>query len=118
VTARADAYSGGEAASTNQSGASATWKGTASGLLVIGPVGPTRGGLAVYVDGTLVEKIALRAATFAPRRVLASLTWPETRTHEVVLKALDTTGGSTVALDELVRLEGGSVSSTGSGSTG
>ncbi len=118
-TARADAYSGGEAASTNQSGASATWTGTASGLLVIGPVGPTRGSLGVYVDGSLTTTVPLRAPRFAARRVLAALTWPGTTSHEVVLKALDSTGGgSTVAVDELVRLEGGSVSSTGSGPTG
>jgi hypothetical protein len=106
-------YSGGSALSTEQTGARATWHGTASDLLIIGPVGPTRGRLDVIVDGHLVDTISLRADRYLARKVLASLHWNATGEHEVVLRAA---GGSgrTVAIDELVRLSSGSLSSPAS----
>jgi hypothetical protein len=106
-------YSGGTALSTDQVGATATWRGRASDLLIIGPVGPTRGRLEVIVDGHLVETVSLNAGTYAARRVLASLHWPATAEHRVVLRA-DGGAGRTVAIDELVRLDAGTLSSPAS----
>jgi hypothetical protein len=106
-------YRGGSALSTDQVGARATWHGTASDLLVIGPVGPTRGRLDVIVDGHLVDTVSLRADHYLARKVLASLHWDGTGEHEVVLRAASGSG-RTVAIDELVRLESGSLSSPAS----
>jgi hypothetical protein len=106
-------YSAGSALSTDQVGATATWEGRASGLLIIGPVGPTRGRLEVIVDGHLVKAVSLSAGAYAARRVLASLHWAETGEHRVVLRA-DGVAGRTVAIDELVRLDSGTLSSPAS----
>jgi hypothetical protein len=106
-------YSGGSALSTNQAGATATWQGRASDLLIIGPVGPTRGRLEVIVDGRLEKSVSLNAGTYAARRLLASLHWSGTGEHRVVLRA-EGAGGRTVAIDELVRLDSGTLSSPAS----
>ena len=106
-------YSGGSALSTDQAGATATWEGRASDLLIIGPVGPTRGRLEVIVDGHLVKTVSLNAGTYAPRRLLASLHWAGTGEHRVVLRAASA-DGRTVAIDELVRLDSGTLSSPAS----
>ena len=106
-------YSGGSALSTNQVGATATWQGRASDLLIIGPVGPTRGRLEVIVDGHLVKTVSLNAGAYAARRLLASLHWAGTGEHRVVLRS-DGAAGRTVAIDELVRLDSGTLSSPAS----
>ena len=106
-------YGGGTVLSTDQLGATATWRGPASDLLIIGPVGPTRGRLEVIVDGHLVRTVSLRASAYAARRVLATLHWPVTGDHQVVLRAAGV-GGRTVAIDEIVGLESGSLSSPAS----
>jgi hypothetical protein len=106
-------YSGGSALSTDQVGATATWRGAAGDLLIIGPVGPTRGRLDVMVDGRLVETVSLRANRYVARKVLASLHWDGTGDHVVVLRAAGV-AGRTVAIDEIVRLGSGPLSSPAS----
>jgi hypothetical protein len=111
--ARGPGYSAGSALSTDHVGASATWSGRASDLLIIGPVGPTRGRLEVIVDGRLVQSVSLRADRYVARSVLASVRWNDTGDHEVVLRAAGTSG-RTVAVDEIVRLDAGSLSAPAS----
>ena len=106
-------YSGGRALSTAQSGATATWRGRAGDLLVIGPVGPSRGQLEVIVDGRSVATVSLHAASYVARRVLATVHFDLSGDHEVVLRAIARPGASTVAVDEIVRLETGVLSSPG-----
>ncbi|HET7473154.1 MAG TPA: alginate lyase family protein [Candidatus Limnocylindrales bacterium] len=108
-----DGYSSGTALSTDQPGASATWKGTASDLLIIGPVGPTRGEMEVIVDGKLADRISLRANAYRARQVLDALHWTTPGSHTVVIRASGG-AGRTVAVDELVRLDAGSLSSPAS----
>ncbi len=106
-------YSGGHALSTDRSGSTATWRGRAGDLLVIGPVGPTRGQLEVIVDGRSVATVSLHAASYAARRVLATIHFDGSGDHEVVLRAAGRAGASTVAVDEIVRLATAGLSSPG-----
>jgi len=106
-------YSGGEALSTKQVGASATWHGRAIDLLIIGPVGPTRGSFQLIVDGTLVKTVSEYARTFAARTVLAEIHWSSTDQHTIVIRTVASSHGSTVAIDELVTLTTGALSQPG-----
>jgi hypothetical protein len=106
-------YSFGTALSTDQVGATATWKGTARDLLIIGPVGPTRGEIEVIVDGKLKHRISLRASSYVARQVLEALHWATSGAHTVVIRAAGA-AGRTAAIDELVRLDSGPLSSPAS----
>lgn len=106
-------YRNGAALSTGQTGATATWRGAVSEMLIIGPVGPTRGRLEVLVDGRLVESVSLRAASYRARQVLAHVRLDGGGNHTVVLRAA-AGSGRTVAVDELVRLVSGPLSSPAS----
>jgi hypothetical protein len=108
-----DRYSSASALSTTQAGATATWVGTASDVLIVGPVGPTRGRLDVIADGTLVETVSLRSSSYSARRVLATVHWSTTGEHTLALRAAGA-AGRTVAIDELVRFEAGTLSSPAS----
>jgi len=71
-------------------------------IRIQGPVGPTRGRAAVYVDGTRIGVIDLRARTFRPRATIFALSWPHRGVHWVELRVLATRGGSVVAVDRVV----------------
>jgi hypothetical protein len=107
-------YSGGTAFSTKQVGATATWHGRISDLLLIGPVGPTRGRFDLIVDGKLVQTVTEHARTFVARTVLAQLHWSTTGDHTITIRTRSSSGGSTVAIDDLVTLATGSLSQPGS----
>ncbi|MFL5779529.1 MAG: alginate lyase family protein, partial [Chloroflexota bacterium] len=110
--AQGSGYRAGAALSTNQAGATATWRGAVSELLIIGPVGPTRGRLDVLVDGRLVDSVSLGTNTYQARRVLAHLRLDRGGDHTIVLRAAGSS--RTVAIDELVRLVSGPLSSPAS----
>jgi hypothetical protein len=107
-------YSGGTAFSTKQVGATATWRGRISDLLLIGPVGPTRGRFDLIVDGKVVQTVTEHARTFVARTVLAQLHWSTTGDHTITIRTRSSSGGSTVAIDDLVTLATGSLSQPGS----
>jgi hypothetical protein len=106
-------YSSGTVLSTDRSGATATWDGTARDLVIIGPIGPTRGEMQVLVDGKLTDTIPLHAGSYVARQILATLHWSTAGAHTVVIRA-SSANGLTVAVDELVRLDGGVLSSPSS----
>jgi hypothetical protein len=106
-------YSSGTVLSTDRTGATATWDGTARDLVIIGPIGPTRGEMQVLVDGKLIDTIQLHASSYVARQVLATLHWSTPGAHTVVIRA-SSADGRTVAVDELVRLDGGALSSPAS----
>ena len=107
-------YSGGAALSTKQVGATATWRGRISDLLIIGPVGPTRGRFDLIVDGKVVQTITQYARTFVARTVLAQVHWSTTEEHTIVIRTRSSSSGTTVAIDELVTLATGALSQPGS----
>ena len=104
--AAAAAYSGGGALSTNQADATLTWRGTARSLIVVGPVGPTRGRMVIDVDGDRAEVVELYAPSFVARTVLFRVHWNDGEEHEVRIEARHRSGRTTVAVDDLVTMTG------------
>lgn len=102
--AEASGYSAGSALSTDSAGAAVVWRGTARSLVIVGPVGPTRGRLVVEVDGERVDVVDLYAPDFAARTVLVALHWNDGAEHVVRLEARHRSGRTTVAIDDLVTL--------------
>ena len=102
--AAAPGYSRGQATSTDQAGAAIIWRGRARSLVVIGPVGPTRGRMVIEVDGDRAEVVDLFAPTFAARARLFSVHWDDDDEHEVRIEARHRNGHTTVAVDDLVIL--------------
>jgi hypothetical protein len=71
-------------------------------IRIEGPRGPTRGQVAVYVDGRLLKVVDLRARSFRPRSILASVQWAARGEHWVELRNLATRGRPYVAIDRVV----------------
>jgi hypothetical protein len=67
-----------------------------------GPKGPTRGRVAVYVDGRRIGVVDLRARTFQPHQVLVAVQWTKRAEHWVELRVLRSPGRPFVAIDRLV----------------
>lgn len=102
--ATAPAYSSGSALSTDQSGAALTWRGSARSLIVVGPVGPTRGRMVIDIDGERAEVVELYSRSFEARTVLFTVHWSDGQEHEVRIEARHRSGRTTVAVDDLVSL--------------
>jgi hypothetical protein len=73
-----------------------------NGIRIEGPVGPTRGRAALYVDGRRVGVVDLKAARFRPRATLVSLSWKQRGQHWVELRVIATGWRPTVAVDRVV----------------
>jgi hypothetical protein len=101
-SARHEGYSGDHAHASRQPGARMRVRFTGRAIEVLGPVGPTRGRMAVLVDGRRVGVIDLRAAVFRPRRVLWEARWRTRDTRVVELRVLATPGRPWVAVDRVV----------------
>ena len=72
------------------------------GVRIEGPVGPTRGRAAVYVDGRRIGVVDFRAPQFRPRAIVFSMTWPHRGVHWVELRVIATPGRPVVAVDRVV----------------
>ena len=104
--AAASSYSGGSARSTDQADATLTWRGTAHTLIVVGPVGPTRGRMVIDVDGDRADVVELYAPSYTARAVLFAVRWTDGDEHEVRIEARHRGERTTVAVDDLVTLTG------------
>jgi hypothetical protein len=103
-TAASAGYSRGRALSTDQAEARLTWRGTARSLIVVGPVGPTRGRMIIDVDGERAEVVELYAPVYDARIMLFTVHWADGEEHEVRIEARHRSGRTTVAVDDLVTL--------------
>jgi hypothetical protein len=56
--------------SASRTGATATYKFTGRGIGVAFTTGPSRGSVAVYVDGVLIKNVSLKASKSASRQIL------------------------------------------------
>jgi hypothetical protein len=101
-SARHPAYSGDRAHVSTRRGASLVVRFTGRSIALVGPVGPTRGRAAIYLDGVMVRTIDLGARHFDPRRTVFSKTWRAAGTHRLVLRVLGTKGRAAVSLDRVV----------------
>jgi hypothetical protein len=72
------------------------------GIRIDGPVGPTRGRAAVYVDGTRVGVIDLGARRYRARATIFAFSWPHRGVHWVELRVIATRGRPVVAVDRVV----------------
>ena len=102
TSARHEAYSGDHARTSKDPGARIKIRFTGRSIALQGPVGPTRGRAAGWVDGERVGVVDLRAGTFHPRRVLFEKQWRSVGTHKVELVVLGTKGGPHVTVDRIV----------------
>lgn len=96
-------YLGGKAKYTKQVDATATYTFTGSSIAWIGPMGPTRGKVKIYLDGTYMGIVDLYRSSFDARRVIwvRSL---EPGTHTVIVRSLGTSGRPTVTIDSFAVL--------------
>jgi hypothetical protein len=95
-------YTADHARFATAAGAKMTLRFTGRGVRIEGPTGPTRGRIAVLVDGRLVRVVNLRAAHFHARSTLFRRTWSRSGRHRVELRVLGTGRYRTVAVDRVV----------------
>ena len=95
-------YYGGHARFSNARGSSATFSFKGSAVAWIGPVGPTRGKAAIYVDGTQVATVNLHARAYAARRVLFRKGFGSVGSHTLRIEVAGTPGHPTVAIDKFI----------------
>jgi hypothetical protein len=96
------AYLGGHARYARTAGATATLAFTGRSIRIVGPTGPTRGRMAVIVDGRPAGTVDLHAARFHPVEVLFARSWPASAAHTVRLRVLGTRGRPVVAVDRFI----------------
>jgi hypothetical protein len=80
-------------------GAAATLTFTGRGIAFVTSRGPDRGAVNVYLDGTLVARLDLHAATASARIVAWSRTWAGTGTHTLKLVVVGTAGHPRIDID-------------------
>lgn len=95
-------YLGDNVRFSDEAGATATLTFTGSAISWIGPVGPTRGGAKVYIDGRFVKSVHSHRRTFKPTRVLFTATFDTVATRTIKIKVVGTADHPTVAIDALV----------------
>ncbi len=97
-------YSGDTALSTDAARATMTWRGTTHAVAIVGPTGPTRARLVVFVDGAREATVELYSARYTARTSLFSTFGGSAAEHEIRLVAEPAGGRRTVAIDDLVTL--------------
>jgi hypothetical protein len=102
IVARHKGYLGGAARSSDTAGARVSIVFTGSGISWIGPVGPTRGQAAVYIDGKRVATVNTYNGRFQPGRALFTRTFAESGRHRLTIRVLGTRRHPTVAVDSFV----------------
>ncbi len=74
---------------------------TGRGIQVVGPVGPTRGRVAVYVDGVQKGVVDLWARSYHAQAVIVSIAFPRRAEHWVELRVARTPARPVVAIDRV-----------------
>ncbi len=100
--ARHPGYLGGKVRTSEESRAKARLVFNGSAIAWIGPVGPTRGKAAVYIDGRLVDTVNTHARSFKPSKLLFQRAWKRERSHSIAIVVKGTKGHPTVAVDAFV----------------
>ena len=100
--ARHAGYAGGRVRYATAAGATASISFTGRSVRIVGPTGPTRGRVQVFVDGRLVRTVDLRSSQFRARATVFATSWSKAGKHRVVLRVVGTAGRPYVALDRIV----------------
>lgn len=95
-------YAGDRVRYATEAGATATFTFTGRRVAWYGPTGPTRGKARVYVDGTLVKTVDLKARRFDARDLLFKTSWKESGEHSITIEVVGTKGRPMVAIDEFI----------------
>jgi subtilisin len=96
------AASNGTTRYTTRRNASAKLSITARILSIVGPVGPTRGSAAVYVNGVFQANISFYSKTSASQRIVWTMTFAADGTKRIEIRALRTAGRPRVDLDAIL----------------
>ena len=99
------AYSGGSTRFAKAAGASATYTFTGRSVGLVTTLGPTRGKVRVYVNGSYSTTVDLYAPTTQYRVVAWQRTWSSTATRTVRLVVAGTPGRPRVDLDAFAVLK-------------
>lgn len=83
-------------------GATATFTFKGREVAWISTKDTNRGKVNVYIDGSYVRTLDLRASSRQTRRVVLSRSWTEPGTHTIALKVLGTSGRPRVDVDALI----------------
>jgi hypothetical protein len=76
-----------------------TFRFTAREVAWIGPKGPTRGTVRVYVDGIYRKTVDLFASTGRARQALCDFAWSASGSHRITLKLVGTSARHRMDVD-------------------
>lgn len=95
-------YLGNNVQFSDEGGSSVSLKFNGAAISWIGPVGPTRGGAKVYIDGKFIRSVHSHRQVFKPTRVLFKASFDSVKTRTIKIVVVGTEGHPTVAVDALV----------------
>ena len=104
TTSTNTAFWGGHARSSSTAGATARWTGQLRSIGLVSRVGPNRGKARIYINGTLVATIDLRAATASGPRIVWTRNWSTRAIRTITIRVLGTAGRPRIDLDDLVTM--------------
>ncbi|HXG40190.1 MAG TPA: S8 family serine peptidase, partial [Candidatus Limnocylindrales bacterium] len=93
---------GGTARYSSSRGATVSATLSGSEIAYVGPIGPTRGQVDVYVDGVYLKRISLYSATARSRVVLSVHRFAAAGTHRLTLRVVGTPGRPRVDVDGFI----------------
>jgi hypothetical protein len=96
--------SGGATRYATAAGATFKYSFTGRSVAWLSRMSPTRGAARVYVDGTYVRTVDLKAPETAWRHVVFSRTWSTSGTHTLLIKVVGTSGRPAVDVDAVLVL--------------
>ena len=94
--------SGGATRYATAAGATFKYSFTGRSVAWLSRMSPTRGAARVYVDGTYVRTVDLKAATTEWRHVVFSRTWSTSGAHTLLIKVVGTSGRPAVDVDAVM----------------
>jgi FG-GAP repeat/FG-GAP-like repeat/Fibronectin type III domain len=97
-------FVGDRAKSSSAAGAKATFQFTGRSIALVSRLGPTRGKVAIYVNGTRVATVDLHAAKPAGPNVVWSRSWSSSNARTVVVRVVGTKGHPRFDLDGFVAI--------------
>jgi hypothetical protein len=103
-TVSSSGYLGGHARYSTDAGAKATYRVYGRAAAIVGTLGPTRGKMQIYVNGSLKQTIDLYRASVGTRRIVAKLTWSSLNFRTITIRVVGTSGHPRVDLDAILAL--------------
>jgi hypothetical protein len=97
--------SGGSARYATKAGAWVQFSFTGRAVAVVGPKGPSRGSVKVYVDGALIRTVSAYRSSSQSKVVLFAHTWDSSASHTVKLVLSGTAGHPRFDIDAFARLQ-------------